>query len=108
MHLYNLNSKFEQIQAFKIKKSEKYMNIYKIRYSSEYPCWLVGFYGISFFVGYLMPNPFLYKYSVLFQAIQFSQTVLIQTIKKVLFQVIQFSISMSFKCQNSSISNNSV
>ena len=23
--------------------------------------WLVGFYGISPFVGYLMPNPFLYK-----------------------------------------------
>ena len=23
--------------------------------------WLVGFYGISIFVGYLMPNPFLYK-----------------------------------------------
>ena len=23
--------------------------------------WFVGFYGISIFVGYLMPNPFLYK-----------------------------------------------
>ena len=23
--------------------------------------WLVGFYGISTFVGYLMPNPFLYE-----------------------------------------------
>ena len=23
--------------------------------------WLVGFHGISTFVGYLMPNPFLYK-----------------------------------------------
>ena len=23
--------------------------------------WLVGFYGISTFVGYLMPNPFLCK-----------------------------------------------
>ena len=23
--------------------------------------WLVRFYGISTFVGYLMPNPFLYK-----------------------------------------------
>ena len=23
--------------------------------------WLIGFYGISTFVGYLMPNPFLYK-----------------------------------------------
>ena len=33
---------------------------------------LFGFYGISMFVGYLMPNPFLYKETVLFQAIQFS------------------------------------
>ena len=24
--------------------------------------WLVGFYGISTFLGYLMPNPFLGKY----------------------------------------------
>ena len=23
--------------------------------------WLFGFYGISTFVGYLLPNPFLYK-----------------------------------------------
>ena len=30
--------------------------------------WLFGFYGISTFVGYLMPNPFLY----LVQTIQFS------------------------------------
>ena len=34
--------------------------------------WLFGFYGRSTFVGYLMPNPFLYKWSILFQAIQFS------------------------------------
>ena len=34
--------------------------------------WLVDWvYGISTMVGYLMPNPFLYK-SVLFQTIQFS------------------------------------
>ena len=32
----------------------------------------LGFYGISTFVGYLMLNPFLYKQSVLFQAIHFS------------------------------------
>ena len=53
----------------------------------------------------------------LFQAIQFSQTVLIQTIqfslstvsmsKTVLYQTIQFSISTQFKYQNSSISSNS-
>ena len=36
--------------------------------------WLVGLYGISTFVGYLMPNPFLYKQLVLFQTIQFSMS----------------------------------
>ena len=33
---------------------------------------LVYFYGISTIVGYLMPNPFLYILTVLFQTIQFS------------------------------------
>ena len=33
---------------------------------------LVWFYGISTVVGYLMPNPFLYRSTVLFQTIQFS------------------------------------
>ena len=51
--------------------------------------WLFEIYDISTFVGYLMPNPFLYKSSVL-------------------FQTTQFSISMQFKYQNSSSSNNSV
>ena len=41
---------------------------------------LFGFYGISTFVGYLIPNSFLYK-------------------QKVLFQTIQFSISMQFNCE---------
>ena len=31
---------------------------------------LFGFYDLSTFVGYLTPNPFLYKTSVLFQTIQ--------------------------------------
>ena len=35
---------------------------------------LVGFYGISTFVGHLTQNPFLYKYSVLFQTIQISMS----------------------------------
>ena len=34
--------------------------------------WLVGFYSISTFVGYLTPKLFLCKYPVLFQAVQFS------------------------------------
>ena len=47
------------------------------------------FYGISTIVGYLIPNQFLY-------------------IQTVLFQTIQFRLSTQFKCQNSSISSNSV
>ena len=51
-----------------------------------------------------MSTQFNCKKKFLFQAIQFSQTVLIKTI--------QFSISIDFvytvKCQNSSISNNSI
>ena len=31
-----------------------------LRYSV--PSWLVGFYGVSTFLGYVMPNPFLYIY----------------------------------------------
>ena len=48
--------------------------------------WLVGFYGISTFVGYLMPNLFF--------------------IQIVLFQTIQFRISMQFKCKYSLIVKN--
>ena len=93
--------------------------------------WLFGSYGISTFVGYLMPNPSL---SVLFQTIQFSicmqfncqkhfyyklfslvkqlyitiqfslSTVSIS--KTVQFQTIQFSISMQSKCKYSLIVKN--
>ena len=69
-----------------------------------------------------MPNPFLYKWTVLFQTIQFSMHTLfncqkysiwtIQFSQTVLIKTIQFSISIDFvytvKCQNSSISYNSV
>ena len=51
--------------------------------------WLFQFYGISTFVGYLMPNPFLNK-------------------QLVLFQIIHFSISTQFNCQNIFISSYSV
>ena len=36
--------------------------------------WLFGFHGISIFVGYLTPNPFLNKKSVVFQIIQSSMS----------------------------------
>ena len=100
---------------------------------SQLVSWLVGFYGISTFLGYLMPNPFLYKYSVLFQTIQFSMStqfncqkhfylklfslfkqlyITIQfsvstiSMSKILFQIIQFSISTQFKCKNGLIVKN--
>ena len=36
--------------------------------------WLFGFCGISTFVGYLTPNPFLYQLSVVFQIIESSMS----------------------------------
>ena len=64
--------------------------------------WLFGFYGISTFVGYLTPNPFLCKQ---FYFKQFNLAWLHNLIKKIfLFQpiqfihaiLIQFSISTEF------------
>ena len=61
---------------------------------------LVWFYGISTIVYHLMPNPFLYIKTVLFQTIQFSiNLVFVYTqlnIQRVLFQTIQFSINSVF------------
>ena len=51
---------------------------------------LFCFYSISTFVGYLTPNPFLYKQTVLFQTIQFSISTQFDLSKTLLFQVIQF------------------
>ena len=48
---------------------------HKILLNQKFVCLFVclfGFYGISTFVGYLMPNPFLYKWTVLFQTIWFN------------------------------------
>ena len=84
---------------------------------------IVGFYGISTFVGYLTPNPFFMK----FKRIQFNMStvsqkhfyfkifslfkqfyITIQFIvskvsmsKTVRFQIIQFSVSTQFKCKSS-------
>ena len=67
--------------------------------------WL-GFYGISTFVGYLTPNPFLYNQFYLKQlslivknTVELSKTFLFDTIQSnqtVLVQKIQFSISTDF------------
>ena len=92
---------------------------------------LLGFFGISTFVVYLTPNPFLLKLSVPFKTIQVSMctqyncqkhfyfnlfkqlyiiiqfsvsTVLLS--KTVQFQIIQFSISTQLKCKYSLIVKN--
>ena len=77
-------------------------------YSESLICWLFGFNGISNFVGYLTPNPFLWK---LFYFKQFSsvyvsssnvstvqlwKTFLFQTIQFCQAVLIQFSISTDF------------
>ena len=49
------------------------------------------FYGISIFVGYLTPTSFLCKWLLLFQTIQFSMSTQFNRQKTFLFQAIQFS-----------------
>ena len=63
-----------------------------------YVGWLFGYYGISIFVGYLMPKQILMQI-VLFQAIQFSMST--QFVKNI-------SISSYSVYSNSSNSANSV
>ena len=77
--------------------------------------WLVGFYGISTFEGYLTPNPFLCKYSFLFKTIQFSISTQFNCQKnfhfklfKQLYVTIQLNVNTVLMSKNSSISNNSV
>ena len=76
--------------------------------------WFVGFYGISTPVGYLTPNPFLCKWSVLLKTIQFSIGTQFNCQKhfhfklfKQLYVTIQLSVSTILMSKNSSISNNS-
>ena len=82
--------------------------------------WLFGFYGISTYVDYSVPNPFYANNQFYFKPFSLawvhslsktlSKTFLFQTIqfiRTILIQLIQFSISRDFiytvKCQNSSI-----
>ena len=77
--------------------------------------WLFGFYGISTFVGYSMPNPFLNNqfYFKQFSSAwvhSLSKTFLFQAIQFIQIVLIQFSVSIDFvytvECQNNSILNN--
>ena len=76
--------------------------------------WFGWFYGISTLVGYLTPNPFLYK-SILFKTVQFSISTQFNCQKHFHFKlfkqfdaVIQLSVNTVLMLKNSSISNNSV
>ena len=84
--------------------------------------YLFGFYGISNFVGYIMPNPFLYQ-TILFQTVQFNISTQFNCQKHFYFKLFslvkqfkfkQFSLVeeqfclQTIKCQNNSIPNNSV
>ena len=66
--------------------------------------WLVEFCGISTFVGYLTTNPFLCTYSVLFQTIQFSISIQFNCEKTFVFQAIQFSQAILIQLIQFSIS----
>ena len=68
-------------------------------YLKLFMVWFGGFYDISTFVGYLMPNSFLCKLSVLFQTIQFSTSTQFNC-QKNLFQTIQeVMCNDSVKCK---------
>ena len=56
-------------------------------------CWLVGFYGISTFVGYLMPNHSYATSQLYFKQFSLAR---VQFVKTLLIQLIQFSISTDF------------
>ena len=74
----------KKVSLSSLKKKEKWLWL-----------WLVGFYGISTFVGYLTPNPF-YAISQLYFK-QFSLTwVHSFIVKTVRIQLIQFCISNTF------------
>ena len=77
--------------------------------------WFVWFYGISTFVGYLTPNPFLCKQFVLLKAVKFSMSTQFNCQKhfhfklfKQLYVIIQLRVNTVLMSKNSSIWNNSI
>ena len=95
--------------------SSRFLLYYKISFNLFLILgWLFWCYGISTFAGYLIPNPLLYKYSVLLQTIQFSMSTQFNCQKHfnvqanplsqtVLIQTIQFSISIVFAHPQSNV-----
>ena len=59
--------------------------------------WVFVFYGISIFVSYLMPNPFLYKSSVLFQ----NNSVIVSIVSMSECSISNNSVKQKFIYQNS-------
>ena len=53
---------------------------FRVNLPNTYLFVLFWFYGISTFFSYLIPNPFLYKQTVLFQVIKFSISILFSSI----------------------------
>ena len=95
--------------------SSQMASVYSVYSTISGSVWFVGFYGISTFVGYLTPNSFLCKYSVLFKTIQFSISTQFNGQKhfyfkpfKQLYVTIQLSVNTVLMPKNSFISNNSV
>ena len=65
MHLQDLSNNVKEISVT-IRRANNSLHVFvEHHYRSNRlfgkTIWLVRFYGISTFVGYLMPNPFLYK-----------------------------------------------
>ena len=75
--------------------------------SNAISCLFVWFYGISTFVGYLTPNPFLCKQSVLLKTVQFSISTQFNFQKyfhfKQLYVIIQLSVNTVLMLKSSSI-----
>ena len=59
--------------------------------------WLFVFYGISTFIGYLMPNQFLYQQTVLFQTIQLSMNTQFNCQKRFYFKLFSLVKELIFK-----------
>ena len=59
MHQLKIKSSCYSISFVKILKNT--CKTFDMKWDKERLVWFVGFYGISTFVGYSMPNPFLCK-----------------------------------------------
>ena len=94
------SSKLNKIFAFNLYPSY-FLVSYKTRLFVCLFGWLVVFYGISTFVGYLISNPFSYKWTVLFQTIQFRISTQFNCQKHFYFKLFSLVKQYSFCLQSS-------